>query len=196
MRAPGPRQAPVPAQPRGRAGLRQGAPRLAADFKARFSSRSTPTRPSFSIENQVDASQSPPWSPETVGGATPRPHGAAPPDHRERGGLLPRPPPDGFPVLLGAFGGLPPWRPPPDLPPRPDLPPPLRFPARLLISCSSVLVGYPACADLRRPRWPRCSTDAHEHRMNGRPLVTVGPGRTPGRCLPTSGTRIHAEQDE
>lgn len=48
------------------------------------------------------------------------------------GGLFPRPPPDGFPVVLGAFGGRPPPLvpfPPPD-PPEP-LPPPPPFPPLL-----------------------------------------------------------------
>ena len=71
---------------------------------------------------------------------------ASPFNHRERGGLLPRPPPDGFPVLLGAFGGLPFRRPPPDLPPL-CLAPPLRLPPRLLMLCS--LCGLPT--GIRRP---------------------------------------------
>ena len=71
-----------------------------------------------------------------VGEAAPAVQEAASPfNHRERDGLFPRPPPEGFPVLLGAFGGLPLWRPPPDLPP-PRLAPPLRLPPRLLMLCS------------------------------------------------------------
>lgn len=48
------------------------------------------------------------------------------------GGLLPRPPPEGFPVVLGAFGGRPPPALPPlGLPPEPLLPPPVPLPPPL-----------------------------------------------------------------
>jgi hypothetical protein len=58
------------------------------------------------------------------------------------GGLFPRPPPDGFGVVLGAFGG----RPPPPVPP--PLPPPLVLPLLPLpIACSfanaDVIAGQP-----------------------------------------------------
>lgn len=46
------------------------------------------------------------------------------------GGLFPRPPPEGLPVVLGPFGGRPP-PPPPPFPPPPPPPPPFPLPPPL-----------------------------------------------------------------
>ena len=90
------------------------------------------------------------------------------------GGLLPRPPPDGLPVVLGPLEGrpLPPPPPlPPEPPPRPP-PPPLLFPPPpLFVMVSSAsLTGWVPFGPARR------------RRTAGEVLEHLGRGQSNGRC--------------